>query len=136
MTAKERLSRYYKAKKDIEYIQRQLNRLRESASDIQATNYDRIQVDGSRDADTIGNIVARIEEKADALEKAKVKARQIMLDIEDTLDTIRKPEIREVLCLRYIELKKWEEIADTMSYSTTHVKRLHSKGLKILEVKE
>ena len=136
MTVKEKLSRYYEAQKEIEYIQRQLDRLRNSASDIQATNYDRVIVDGTRDADTIGNMVARIEEKAEALEKAKVKARAIMLDIEDMLDTIRKPEIRQVLCLRYIELKKFEEIAEIMSYSTSHVKRLHGRGLKILEAKE
>lgn len=133
MTVKEYLSRYYQAKKDIDYIEKELARLRASATDIQATDYGKVVVDGTRNSDTITNIVIRIEGKVETLEKARVKARQIMLDIEDTLDTLQAPEVREVLCQRYIELKKWEDIAKAMAYSVTHVKRLHKQGLVMLQ---
>ena len=129
MTVKEYLSQYYRAKKNIAYIEKELERLRDTAADIQATDYGKVVVDHSGQSDRIGNIVVRIDSKLEILKQAKAEARQIMLDIEDTLDTIDQPDIRQALCLRYIDLKKWEEIAEHMAYSVTHVKRLHKQGL-------
>lgn len=126
---KRKLSRYYEAKKKVAYIEKELARLERSAGDIKATDFSRVIVDGTTDKDTIGNLVARIDAKITALEKARIKARAVMLEVEDLIDTVEDTTLREVLCQRYIELKKWEDIAQYTNYSITHVQRLHEKGL-------
>lgn len=130
---KRKLSRYYEAKKKVDYIEKELARLERSAGDIKATDFSRVIVDGTTDKDTIGNLVARIDAKITALERAKVQARAVMLEVEDLIDTVEDTALREVLCQRYIELKKWEDIAEHMAYSVTHVKRLHKQGLEMLK---
>lgn len=130
---KRKLSRYYEAKKKVDYIEKELARLEMSAGDIKATDFSRVIVDGTTDKDTIGNLVARIDAKITALERAKVQARAVMLEVEDLIDTVEDTALREVLCQRYIELKKWEDIAQYTNYSITHVQRLHAKGLADLE---
>ena len=38
-----------------------------------------------------------------------------------------------VLKLRYIDGKIWEDISDSMFYSTTHTHKLHRRGLQIVQ---
>ena len=68
-------------------------------------------------------VQAKIQDKmCEALEKDAI------LDISD-------PKAAAVLRMRYIELKKWEEIASRLGYSLKQIHRIHGKGLDLFQKK-
>ena len=64
------------------------------------------------------------------LEKRKEKALNELNKIEDYISSIEDTEIRQIFSKRYIQLKKWEEIAQEMFMSERNIYRKHSKYLK------
>ena len=84
----------------------------------------------SADADKIGNVVAKIQEK-EARYLAKVN---VILDeekeIEKVIDKLKDARERTVMRYRYISGLKWEEICVKAHYSWQHIHRLHAEALK------
>ena len=52
------------------------------------------------------------------------------LEIEQAIKAIGNDKQEEVLELRYLHYKKWEEIADIMHYSLANIHILHGKALQ------
>lgn len=65
-----------------------------------------------------------IDKRIDVLVDKKIEASR-KIDRLDTLDSTSAVILRE----RYINLKTWEEISESMNYSLRHVMNLHSKAL-------
>lgn len=53
----------------------------------------------------------------------------VMADIERAVGRLADGNMKEVLWERYIEGRKWTEIAEKMCYSEQHIHRLHQKAL-------
>lgn len=53
----------------------------------------------------------------------------VMADIERTVGRLSEGNLKEVLWGRYIEGRKWADIAEKMCYSEQHIHRLHKKAL-------
>ena len=51
-------------------------------------------------------------------------------EIRKTIDSLRDGDERLLLRLRYIEGRSWDMIANDMSCSMTHLRRLHDRALK------
>ena len=67
--------------------------------------------------------------KDDLTELVKIKT-----EIEDIIKKVKETKYRQLLELRYICNKKWEDVANAMYYSEGHVKNcLHSQALKKVE---
>lgn len=86
----------------------------------------------SADADKIGNVVAKIQEK----EARYLGKLNVILDeekvIEEEIDKLKEPRVRAVMRYRYISGLKWEEICVKAHYSRQHIHRLHAEALKKL----
>ena len=84
----------------------------------------------SADADKIGNVVAKIEEK----EARYLGKLNVILDeekvIEKAIDELKDGRERTVMRYRYISGLKWEEICVKAHYSWQHIHRLHAEALK------
>lgn len=59
-------------------------------------------------------------------------ATEAILSIEQNIESL-DPVERELIRLRYIDGKEWQDIADTIGYSWAQTHRHHGKALKKLE---
>ncbi len=110
---------------------------REHIKDIQAyigiispdLTRDRIQ---SPKSDTVANAAIRLAEAKRELESDIKKLVDILHEITFLINSVNDLSLRTILFERYINLKKWDEIAKILRYSTRQTIRLHKKALYIL----
>jgi len=57
----------------------------------------------------------------------------LQADIKQLIDSLPKPTHQLIMTERYINLKRWEDIAADNGYTWKHVHRLHNAALKALE---
>lgn len=108
--------------------------LKELACSISAINTDD-KVKSTPNFDKIGSNIAKIQEleyKLDVIIDEYVDKRNlIMSQIESIEDEIQY----QILFARYIQRKKFEEIAVEIKYSYKQTRRLHTKALKTFKSK-
>lgn len=68
----------------------------------------------------------------DRLWEENERLAKLMADIERVVNRISDKKEREVLTLRYIDGKKWSELAEELLYSEQHIHRIHQKALEKL----
>ncbi len=112
MTAKDFLALYKKAENQILLNRQQMIKTERRAWEIYSRSYFEYSADYED----------RLWEENEGLAK-------IMADIERTIDRISDKKEREVLTLRYIDGKKWSELAEELLYSEQHIHRIHQKAL-------
>lgn len=130
MTAKEYLSQYREAVKDIRCMNDDLESLRADATDISPAT--------SSGAHTKGNISDKVGKKAPAIvdlereiEEQKAAARQLRRDIRKTIWTLPQGNLRRLLNYYYVCNFTWERVAVKMNMSYVHVvHRLHPRALR------
>lgn len=133
MTTKEFLNRYLEADNQINAKLEQIHNLRAlSTKTTQVLSADR--VDGSVTSDKVAGIIAKIvdlEREIDAdidrLQDTKKRVEEVIARISDTKQ-------RQVLTLRYINGKRWEEIALILNFNYRWILRLHGKALSKLAI--
>ena len=64
------------------------------------------------------------------LEKRETNALEELNKIEDYISSIEDIEIRQIFSKRYVQLKRWDDIAKEMHMSERNIFRKHSKYLK------
>lgn len=130
MTAKEFLQRATRLDDEINTMQQSLDEMRSMAERVTASIS--AAPHGGGDDHSRENIIikicdlnAKIEERIDEL--VTVKA-----EIVDRINQIQNANYRLLLWKRYIQGKRWEQIAVDMNYSDRQVKRVH--GYALLEI--
>ena len=131
MTAKEYLTQVRKLKILIEQREKELDRLTEQKlGSLSGIDYSRISVKGSR------RVGAPFEQAAvQSLDLAKEIAgligeyNRLRHTIIGQIQQLDKLEHMQVLYKRYVEEKRWEQIADEMGYSCDHIRHLHGFAL-------
>lgn len=77
----------------------------------------------------VENQALKLSEKADALREAEAAAIEIRQEIFATV--MKVPEDKgSVLYERYVLLKDWRDVADSVGYSESHIYELHRQGLE------
>lgn len=129
---KTKLSKYY-------FLTVEIKDLEEKIETIQSTLISSSKITAMPHSKPEGNS-SPTEKKAELLiilknklENRRAKALKRMIEIEDFLLSIEDVEIRMIFNKRYLELKKWEVIANEMYMSERNVIRIHSKYLKARE---
>lgn len=56
-------------------------------------------------------------------------------EIEEAIRSVSDPQLRELLELRYINLRGWEEIADRMGYGVDNIYKMHGRALQRLQIR-
>lgn len=77
---------------------------------------------------------AMLDELIDKLRKTREQLISELNDVINAINMVEDPRFCILLKYRYIQLKRWEEIASIMGYSTTHVKRMHGEALRAFSV--
>ena len=131
MTAKEYLKQY-------EYAARKAARCRQEYED-EMQCIDAVRSLSDNDGMPHGTNISRpTEEKAIRLANTALKWKTAELEALETKQRIftvinTVPGIEgDVLFGKYIELRKWEEIADALHFSVQHVYRIHGRALQIV----
>jgi DNA-directed RNA polymerase specialized sigma subunit len=114
----------------IEANRLELARLRDLSMSVRTPDLTKERVQSSGHNDKTGEIVAGIvdlenEIRADIRRYVKVKR-----DIRRVINAVADTKLKLILQERYINFKKWEEIADAMNYTVRRVLQVHSEALQ------
>lgn len=132
MYAKEYLKQYENAVRRAQRLQKEYEDELEQIDNIRSS----LGGDGLPRSGEISKKVERqalkLSEKAEELKGAEVEAIAIRNEIFRTV--MRVPDdMGSVLYERYILLKKWDDISDSVGYTVRHIHNIHREGLDYIE---
>lgn len=131
MTAKEYLNQAYRLNELIASNIRQIEKLRESATNISIGSFDS-KVQGGNSSG-FANACDKIIDLQKEIEKDTDQMISLLHEIRTTINKIENADEKLLISLRYLEFKNWTEIADKMGYAERHAKRIHGKALCSVE---
>lgn len=126
--AKTWLKRYGDARRDLRRLNQELQELRSRQEGADAIKYSDMPKAPTKDSD-LSELFVQRERAVKRIIKAMTKANRIMESTRAAIEGIDDAGAREVLYLRYVQLLKWEQICEAMSYSWSCVHKLHRRGL-------
>lgn len=130
MTAKEYLSQYNSLDREIHILQEQVKDLEEKAESIS-------HMSGSSNSsafDKIGKTVARLVDTKNEIISMIDRLLALKKEIEGVIAELENPKYSQILTLRYINGKKWENIAQIMHMDLRWVHRLHGRALQKIQI--
>ena len=128
MTAKEYLMRYRTAYREAQDIELRMAQLRLKYSTPAGIEYSDMPKAHDSEHD-LSDYVAKMDELTDWLIAKYTRCMGIEADILERLDMMEKQEEREVLRLRYVDGKTWEEIARHVGTVERNVYYIHGRAL-------
>lgn len=133
MTAKEFLRQYGEAERVAKRLKTEYIQELEQIDAIKSP----MNTDGMPHGTGISRIVeqraVRLSEKAERYKDAQIEAMRKRQEVFDVIWNV--PDLKgQILYERYINLRTWEDVADTVHVSLRHVHRLH--GEVLLELAE
>lgn len=129
MTVKEYLNQAYRVDERISVKLEQIQRLRELATKA-TTTLSCAGGGGGGDAHSKERIIAKIVDLEQTINADIEHLIDLKAEIAEVIKQVNNKEYQELLELRYLCYKKWEDIASQMGYSTQNIFVLHKKALK------
>jgi hypothetical protein len=133
MTAKEYLRQIIVLDKQIETSRKHLEYLRSEAYSLSGIQYDKDPVQGGPRPDSMVDKVSRLEEQSRYIDKQLEQYHELRHKIVTQINLLDNANHIELLYLRYVEGKTFEEIAVAMTYSFRQILRLHGSALQDFE---
>lgn len=125
---KEYLSSLRFAEKMIEIKLEKIEETRELALRVnQALNP--VKVQGGQRKNIVEEVAIKVAGLTQQLEKQVDEYKELQSNVVKLIESVPDSTEREILDLRYVHFKKWEEIADIVAYTRMNVSRIHIKGL-------
>lgn len=125
MTVKE-LSQVYELQREIEIYDRRIDDLRAQRTAIQAPGFD-AEPSGKNDSPGRENKIETLTaEIIDLEELLRLHRRQRLIEhqrLERYVESVDDPVVRQIILMRFAELKSWPEVAGQMNYSVEAVKK-------------
>jgi len=103
-----------------------------SAAEYRSPAFD--SAGGGGNGDKICSAVSRIMEEEQRVRELTELYTAKYLEIEQTIRSIDDDTLEEVLELRYLHCRKWEDIAAAMCLDLRWIYRLHGRALKKLTI--
>lgn len=128
MTAKDYLKDIRKLDLEIQTLQEQISLLRKNAEGLRAMELSDMPKGGK--GKDLSDYVAEI---ADLQMVCVQHVSELIMKKQEAIERIMGidgSELRNVLLLRYIQCKEWDEIADKLQYNLRTIFRLHGEALK------
>lgn len=128
MTAKDYLKDIRKLDLEIQTLQEQISLLRKNAEGLRAMELSDMPKGGK--GKDLSDYVAEI---ADLQMVCVQHVSELIMKKQEAIERIMSidgSELRNVLLLRYIQCKEWDEIADKLQYNPRTIFRLHGEALK------
>ena len=82
----------------------------------------------------MGDITEKLLDLEECCRKDIARIAKIQKEIESYIEAIPTIEHRLILYERYVNLKRWEDIAEDNHYSIKWVHVLHNRGLKMIDI--
>lgn len=132
MTAKEFLQQYGEAVRIAERIKTEYDQEQDLIDSVRsALGGDGVPHGGGISKAT-ENKAIKLADKALELKDAELEAIRIRQKVFDVIRTV-PGEKGDVLYERYINLKSWDEVADSVGYSKRHARNLHDEAIDIVQ---
>ena len=132
MTAKEFLQQYGEAVRIAERIKTEYDQEQDLIDSVRsALGGDGVPHGGGISKAT-ENKAIKLADKALELKDAELEAIRIRQKVFDVIRTV-PGEKGDVLYERYINLKTWDEVADSVGYSKRHARNLHDEAIDIVQ---
>lgn len=138
MTTKEWLSRGKWVEKEI-YALEQAQEEALALATRTTADTDGERVDGGGGNSSERAMVAYADKTAEYAELIDNKIRELVsikLEITRAIAHVEEDRLRLILQYRYVNLMRWERIAEEMHYSYSQLKRLHKRALNIMDYYE
>lgn len=123
MSEKE-LSKYYNLKREVQDLE---DRIKEFGSGVKSVPIKEVSVSSSHSTKSIQEtkveLVSRYTEK-------RIEALEQYLAIERYIEEVEDVEIRNIMRYRYLDLMKWEEIAEKVFQDRTTISKKVRRYLK------
>ena len=131
MTAKEFLQQYGEAVRIAERIKTEYDQEQDLIDSVRsALGGDGVPHGGGISKAT-ENKAIKLADKALELKDAELEAIRIRQKVFDVIRTV-PGEKGDVLYERYINLKSWDEVANSVGYSKRHARNLHDEALEVV----
>jgi hypothetical protein len=131
LTAKQYLSQLFKIRALIAAKEEYIAELRRRAA-VRANRMGFEPSTGSP-SDRLGEYVAKIVDAQTLVARQKMALLEVEKEVIARIDALDNQTYRLLLTLRYVNCKKWEEIALAMGYSWRNTVRLHGEALRYFE---
>lgn len=133
MRAKEYLRQIYLLDRRINNRIAEIEELKIHASSTSSVRYDKDRVQQSGTGDKVSNAVIRYVDKEKEIDAMIDELVDLKHKITGEIEKLSDPRHVELLFLRYVQCKTFEEIAVHMGYSWRQVLRLHGSALQEFE---
>lgn len=146
--AKQYLKQYREALLEIRRIEDELQQMRILAAGLGSVNFVKVRnektgkvemmvmdrVMSSATSDMSDRIVSLADVEG-RLEERRSYALKLLMDIEEVIGKVGNVTERQLLHLRYIQMRRWEQIANELHLTVRWVYKLHGRGLEdVLEI--
>lgn len=129
MTKKE-LQQLYWLKRNIQQLENKLIELETEATKM-TRQLSKAPIRISSTDDRLSEIVCKIVEVQNEINRQLEKSYECTAKIEKAIETL-PPREAYLIRMRYLELKRWEEICVEMNYSWRQIHYIHAEALKML----
>lgn len=123
MTEKE-LSKYYNLKREVQDLE---ERIAEFGSGVKSAQFKEVEVSRSRSTKSIQETKVEL---VSLLTEKRLSALEQYLEIERYIEEVDDAEIRNIMRYRYLDLLKWEDIADRMFQDRTTIAKKVRRYIK------
>ena len=124
---KKYLSRAYTLTKRKGILEREYKQKRKEVGNI-SISYDEIKSNNNNSM-VENKVIELIKLKKD-IDVHNIKIDEVKKEISCIIDKLEDETLRNLLRLRYLEFKKWEDIAYILNYTERHIRRKHNEALK------
>jgi len=131
MTAKQYLRQAYRLQVKIDIDKELVEHLRARTESPPTINYgsDKVQISGVNDR--LGETIAKIVDLESLILDEVNRLIDLKREIWDRINAMPDDDLRLVLQMRYINLKKWEQIAIDMGCTYQWAHTLHRRAIKL-----
>lgn len=137
MTREEKIryfSRYKNLEKEIEMKRAEILRLRSESERVTSMISGIPRGENSEIQDKTAETVALLLDLVSSLNEDIIRLIALRKSMEEEIGHVENSTYRILLTKRYIEGKKWENIAVEMNYSWQHIHKLHNRALLRLKI--
>lgn len=128
--AKNWLSRYRLAVEEAEGLSERARELRAQVESAQISNSDGMPHHQPFSADRIGRVLGQIEELEQKAQAAWDSAAGIYDELQADINALTSPNLRTVLCARYLDLLTWERVTAVLFGSRENFERKSDSYLR------
>lgn len=131
MTAKDYLNRVRRQNYILKQTEKEMNEVRADILTLRASSLSE-HVSGSKNSDTADKYI-RLEKYMEKVNAEWDKLIDMRMEAKAMIKALPDPQQQAVLYARYINCKRWEDIASDMGYSWQGVFKLHGRAMQSFE---